>query len=592
METRQPIISDEPQLKTAYVRNIGNDISREELIDLFALNKTPFLETHSRVSMIHGSDQNSAIIEVPEKVHDEMLKLNGMTYKGHHVIISANPDPSNKGSAESTGEGTEDERDEQPDVEYLEIDTRLPEWLYNQVTDMEIARALDVEFNDDPTKSVEDIGRYRSSQKGIFRIDSADYSRYEGRSLPIRGKDLPFQPRFRRPANTNFRRHNDDRRSNDGRSDRRQRKDGTLITIYQAYRLENRHLANELFDDHFVNLGIEIVKTTLPQFRKGTTVLNNNRYLVVQKLDDNPELRNKIGSSIVIGGRKFNMVYTGLEKWCYECRKVHGYCCPKRARNEFLQKLRQDKTSKRKLYSDSIAQHANVPALTTDIACMSGGGIGQLINAIPLDEKHDEVVLIGGTNEVAYTKNANEYVFTIEKSLQKLSKLAEVVPTTFVLPCVPLTTPDMKAKADFLEESVRKIPTVKVLKLENIEHEDDSIHPSEPGTVAMVKQLDSFFNGEIVLEGVEDSELTTRRYGKVETLYKVGCRGCDNLDYTPFLCTDCRETAENTCTDRLMQLTKAAEDEMFPQMEVETTKDKRPLSDNEDDRQSKLQRDA
>ena len=88
---------------------------------------------------------------------------------------------------------------------------------------------------------------------------------------------------------------------------------------------------------------------------------------------------------------------------------------------------------------------------------MSGGGIGQLINAIPLDEKHDEVVLIGGTNEVAYTKNANEYVFTIEKSLQKLSKLAEAVPTTFVLPCVPLNTPEMKAKADYLEESVRKI---------------------------------------------------------------------------------------------------------------------------------------
>ena len=89
METRQPIISHEPQLKTAYVRNIGNDISREELIDLFALNKTPFLETHSRVSVVHGSDQNSVIIEVPEKVHDEMLKLNGMTYKGHHMIISA-----------------------------------------------------------------------------------------------------------------------------------------------------------------------------------------------------------------------------------------------------------------------------------------------------------------------------------------------------------------------------------------------------------------------------------------------------------------------------------------------------------------------
>ena len=66
-------------------------------------------------------------------------------------------------------------------MDFLEIDTRLPEWLYNQVSDMEIARVLDLEFNDDPTKSIEDIGCYRKSLKGIFRIDSADYSRYEDR---------------------------------------------------------------------------------------------------------------------------------------------------------------------------------------------------------------------------------------------------------------------------------------------------------------------------------------------------------------------------------------------------------------------------
>ena len=565
----QPVNLEDPPLKIAYIRNTGNDISREELIE--------------------GTEQNSAIIEVPEKVHDELLKLNGMTYKGHHMTISIHPDPSN-----DTEERNEDEREEQQ-VEFLEIDTRLPEWLYNQVSDMEIARALDVEFNDDPTKSVEDIGRYRKSLKGIFRIDSADYSRYEGRSLPIRDKELPFIPRFRRPANHNSRRNNDHRRNNDDRrhnEDRREKKDGTLITIYQAYRLENRTLSNELFDDHFANLGIEIYKTTLPQFRKGTKVLNNNRYLVVQKLDEEPELRSKIGSSIVIQGRKFNMVYSGMEKWCYECRRVHGYDCPTRARNDFLQQLRQGKTTKRKVYSDSIARHANVPALTTNVACMSGGGIGQLINAIPFDEKHEEVVLLGGTNEVFFTKDPNEYVFTVEKSLDKLSKLAETVPTTFVLPCVPLTTPEMKAKADFLEEKVRNIATVKVLKLEDIEHEDDGIHPSETGTLELLKQLNTAFNGEIVLDGAEDNDLTTRKYGKVDTLYKVGCRACDNLTFTPFLCSDCRESAPNSCIDRLMQLLKAAQDEMYPQMEVTTATEKRPLSDNEDDHQRKSQRDA
>ena len=49
------------------------------MIDLFCLNKTPFLQKHSRVGVVNGTEQKMAIIEVPEKVHDKLLKLNGMT---------------------------------------------------------------------------------------------------------------------------------------------------------------------------------------------------------------------------------------------------------------------------------------------------------------------------------------------------------------------------------------------------------------------------------------------------------------------------------------------------------------------------------
>ena len=163
--------------------------------------------------------------------------------------------------------------------------------------------------------------------------------------------------------------------------------------------MEHRQIHNEVFDDYFRSMGIEVVKTTLPQFKKGTQVLNNNRYLVVQKLDDLPELRNKIGNSITVDRKRFYVVYTGLEKYCYECSRKHSYHCPTRAWNEFLEKLRTGKTGKRKIYSDSIARHANVPALTTDVACMSGGGIGQIVNAISYDTKHEEVVIMGGGNQ-------------------------------------------------------------------------------------------------------------------------------------------------------------------------------------------------
>ncbi len=500
-------------LKTLFVRNIAEEVTKDDIIDLFGLHKTDFMKAHTRIGIVHGKDQKTAIVEVLEEVYDQLLKLSGIKFKNRDIILSATQDPSQDTTAPNAQEVEEETVDEESAIEYLEIDTRLPEWSFNQVTDLEVARALDIEYGDDPTKSVEDIGRYKKSLKGIFRIDSNDYERYKDQVLTIRDKEFAFIPKFRRPNKSTSKFFPAD--SSDPR-----RKRGTLITIYRAYRMEHRQIRNECFDDCFREMGIEVIKTTLPQFRKDTTVLNNNRYLVVQKLDDEAELKKKIGSFITVEGVKFYMVYTGMEKWCYECSRVHGYHCPTRARNDFLQKLRKGRTGKRKLYSDSIARHTNVPALTTDVACMSGGGIGQLINSISYDEKHEEVVILGGTNEIVYTRDPSEFVFTIDKSLEKLRKLAEEVTTSFVLPCVPLVTPEMKAKADYLEEEVRKVDKVKIIKLQDIQQE--GIHPTEVGTCSMIQQLHQAFNEEIIVDGAEEGDLTTRKYGKVQAIYKVG----------------------------------------------------------------------
>ena len=137
------------------------------------------------------------------------------------------------------------------------------------VSDIEVAEALEIEFPSAPTKSVEAIGRYKKSLQGIFRVDSSHYDLYVGKSLKIRGKDLPFSPRNRQNASAT-------------KSFNAGRREGTLVTIYNAYRLEYREVQNELFDEYFLSRGIEIIKQTQPQLRKGTSVLNNNRYLVVQ----------------------------------------------------------------------------------------------------------------------------------------------------------------------------------------------------------------------------------------------------------------------------------------------------------------------
>ena len=72
--------------------------------------------------------------------------------------------------------------------------------------------------------------------------------------------------------------------------------------------------------------------------------------------------------------------------------------------------------------------------------------------------------------------NPAEFVFTIDKSLQKLKTLSEEVVTTFVMPCVPLVTPEIMAKATYLQEGVKSIETLKVITLEDIDHDLSLIH--------------------------------------------------------------------------------------------------------------------
>ena len=129
-----------------------------------------------------------------------------------------------------------------------------------------MVEALELAFPNDPTKSVEDLGRHKKSLQGIFRINSADYSSYTGAALKIRDLEIPFTP-WRRTPNTN---------SQWGPS--YGRREGTLITIYGAFRLEYQEIDKIRWDKNESFLGqsyinLQNTKTTTKNPR--TTPKNN-----------------------------------------------------------------------------------------------------------------------------------------------------------------------------------------------------------------------------------------------------------------------------------------------------------------------------
>ena len=163
------------------------------------------------------------------------------------------------------------------------------------------------------------------------------------------------------------------------------------IRIFDAYGLQYRGIDNTLFDEYFTSLGVEIIKQTQPErCLERREVFNTNRYIVVKKMNEEG-VKIDFGTRITVSGHSFKLSYYGMQKFCDLCNRKHGWDCPSRVRFEFLKQLRKGKTQKCKLYADSTLRYANQLALTTDVACMSGGGLGQICNVIPYDQTHDEV---------------------------------------------------------------------------------------------------------------------------------------------------------------------------------------------------------
>ena len=128
-----------------------------------------------------------------------------------------------------------------------------------------------------------------------------------------------------------------------------------------------------------------------------------------------------------------------------------------------------------------------------------GGGIGQLCNAIPYDDKHDEVILVAMNNEVNNANDAKEFVYTISTGIEKVQSIANTHTTTVVLPPVPAVTPEALARVSYIEHKFKEVQNEKlrVLTVDDVEY-DASLHPSPAGTKSIIHQIQAAV-GEVII---------------------------------------------------------------------------------------------
>ena len=404
--------------------------------------------------------------------------------------------------------------------------------------------------------------------------------RYLDKNLVIRGHHIPLVPiRKRKPRHQQAKRGDQERR-------RFFDPDGIKIRIFDAWKLQHRTIPHSLFNEYFESIGAEIIKPAQPEScREYREVSNTNRYIVVKKTrDDGSEI--DFGERISVSDTSFKLSYFGIQRYCGLCDKSHGWECPTQIHNDLLRTLRKGTTNKAKIYSDSTLRHVNQLALTTDTACMTGGGIAQLVNAIPYDDPHEEVVIKAGTNELN-EENLKEFVYTVQKTEEKLEKLATDAKITVVLPSIPTDTPEQIIKGQFLTESISKIVSINVIALAEVEMADFR-HPSRKGTAAIINQIHA--KKPIVLSDCRSDDTTLpSKYRGVQTLFKVGCRGCDSLEFTRSLCNTCVENAKVLDTTEIEGRIRLLRDQMFPPVETNEVQmndidnnNKRGLSDDDD----------
>ncbi|XP_057301759.1 3'-5' ssDNA/RNA exonuclease TatD-like isoform X2 [Hydractinia symbiolongicarpus] len=81
----------EPPKKRIYVGNLGSNVTTEDLTQLFGLGTTPYLRQNCSVELATcektGKSKNFAFVNVPEHVHSELMKLNGIEFYGKMIVI-------------------------------------------------------------------------------------------------------------------------------------------------------------------------------------------------------------------------------------------------------------------------------------------------------------------------------------------------------------------------------------------------------------------------------------------------------------------------------------------------------------------------
>ena len=540
------------------VSNLSCHVTVDNIIELFGLHKTTYLQTSCKVEMNDSDGAYWATLLVPDFAALEILKLDGTVEFGRTINIrkgdtpSQHPHDQSGGSyASITGRSSVGSA-----FRYVELDTTACYSCYGVPTKSVVLHALKISYGRDPTKKPKALGGHNA---GVWRIETDNVQMYENTPfLMYNGKNIGSLCIKEEERVVEA----------DGRiTVKRSTTDELLITLFNANTEMFRDVTDEMLVEKIVSMDVGTMKKgPTPQLHPGSDVMNGNKYFVLQniKKDQYDKIFNCFDflDSQSRSLPRMWLNFRGKKRKCFFCGNIHADACKLQELARKLEREREEVKVKHqglpiKTYSDSTLRYARSASLASDVDAMSGATMGNLLNAVGIDADSQHVpnlVFVSGRNELNPNLSPEEFLHVLQNRDERLLSLAKDKKIIVISPAQNALSAIDKVKEDVLRvrsEALESHHNIKVFinPIQRFE-EDGGLHPSPKQTAAILHFIDDktkdFFGNQYILPSVDTDDIlvTDRKYAGVCPLYKYGCGACADKSRNKWysICSACKDS--------------------------------------------------
>ena len=460
------------------ISNFGPTITVDQLLEFLGFNTSE--EARKTCSIAMSTCKTFALVVVPQCYNTQVANCHGKQLEGRTISVAtrvtvrsgdsgsdaAGGRPTNEPERTDQTEGVnplatlaqvaarsvsaQESREMQDDLhisEYVSIDTTRCHNCFNIPTHAEIIRAIGAQFpkTQDPYRN---ILRLRGKAEGIWKIETTKVDLYrKSQFLKYGSQELGYveikKELFRKDAEGNVTkervretRDREDRNVEEDTPDKEE--DDLLITLYQANTERFTAVTNEMLLGEIATMDVgELKKAPQPQRYKGTDELNGNKFFVLSRVSE--DVARQIPSHFMFfdarhGWQKMWLNHRLRKRYCSFCGTEHETVCPTKA---LFDKLVEERRATKEaspgnnfqvhMMGDSTLRYAEQQALAVDIHAMSGATTGNILNAVEVNEEHQQVknlIIVAGQNELHANLSQEEFLLCLKLKEERLRALA------------------------------------------------------------------------------------------------------------------------------------------------------------------------